>query len=233
MRNNGPWSDEELLHLSSVQEIFGGFVHEVAQPLNAIMIASQVLQLKVERSSLPQEEKSFVSQRLDIVAGQVQRATHILEGLRRFVARQAGRGGPVDIATVYEGIRSLMDQQFMGRGIELRLKTAAGLPPLKTDPHAAEAVLVHCLAFARDSLEAIARGHQGQSEPYGKTAVMNLGSDGGMSVVLMQWSTGTLPEGERSVDPEDRMGLVTARSVLRALGGDIRTSPSSLEAIVP
>jgi nitrogen-specific signal transduction histidine kinase len=233
MRDKGPWSDEELLHLSSVQEIFGGFAHEVAQPLNAIMIASQVLQLKVQRSSLSSDEKSFVSQRLAIVAAQVQRATQIVDGLRHFVVREAECGGPADIAGVYERIRSLMDQQFMGRGIELRLEASGGLPPIRTAPHTAEAVLVQCLAFARDSLEAIALRHEGRSDPFQEVAVMSFRSDRGMSVVLMQWGMGSLREGEYPIDPEDRMGLVTARSVLRSRGGDLRTTPSSLEAVIP
>ena len=55
---------EDLLRLASLGEVFGGFAHEIAQPLNAIMIASQVVQLKVERSALPKEEKEFITQRL-------------------------------------------------------------------------------------------------------------------------------------------------------------------------
>jgi signal transduction histidine kinase len=233
MQDKGPWSAEDLLHLSSVQELFGGFAHEVAQPLNAIMIASQVLQLKVQRSALSQEEKSFLSQRLGIVASQVQRATQIVDGLRHFVAGGADYGSPSDIAGAYERIRSLMDQQFMGRGIDMRLESAGSLLPVKMNLHEAESVLVHCLAFVRDSLEEIGRRHEGQSPPFQKTAVMTFGSRQNVSVVSVQWSMGSLPPGEAPIDPEERTGLMTARSVLRSQGGDLRTSPSSLEAIIP
>ncbi len=79
-------SQEDLLRLASLGEVFGGFAHEIAQPLNAIMIASQVVQLKVERSDLPEEEKKFVVHRLSIVTSQVQKASEIVESLRQRVA---------------------------------------------------------------------------------------------------------------------------------------------------
>ena len=65
---------DEILHLTSFKEIFGGFAHEIAQPLNALMIAAQVIQFKVEQSILLQDEKSYVLQRLDLMMKQVKRA---------------------------------------------------------------------------------------------------------------------------------------------------------------
>jgi len=54
--------DEDILHLTSLEEVFGGFAHEIAQPLHTIMIASQVLQLKLARTDLADAEKEFLTQ---------------------------------------------------------------------------------------------------------------------------------------------------------------------------
>lgn len=233
MQDESPWSGKEMLHLSSVREVFGGFAHEVSQPLNAIMIASQVIQLKIERSPLSQDEKSFLNQRLAIVATQVQRVTQIVDELRQFVAGRTNYGGPVDLARIYERIRGFMDQQFMGRGIELRVESAQGLPLLQTDPHLAETVLVYCLAFARDSLEAIGQSYESQGVPHQKLVSVSLLTDHGMSLLRVQWGVGKNLERDFNIDPESRVGLVAARSVLRSEGGDLRTTPSSVTAAIP
>jgi nitrogen-specific signal transduction histidine kinase len=233
MQDQNPWSDKELLHLSSVREIFGGFAHEVAQPLNAIMIASQVVQLKVERSPLSHEEKSFVNQRLAIVSEQVQRATQLVEGLRQFVAARMSDAGPANLKGTYERVHSLMHQQFIGRGIEIAMEAVPGFEPLKTDCHVVEAVLVHCLSYARDSLEAIAQWHENVRIPFQRSASVGCLTSRGASVLRVQWRTGKLPENQFAVDPEARMGLVTARSVLRSEGGDLRILPASVVATIP
>ena len=54
-----PLADEDVLQLTAFEELFAGFAHEIAQPLNAIMIASQVIQLKMEAASLTSDEKAF------------------------------------------------------------------------------------------------------------------------------------------------------------------------------
>ncbi len=45
MESNDLLAHEDILQLTSLREVFGGFAHEIAQPLNAIMIATQVFQL--------------------------------------------------------------------------------------------------------------------------------------------------------------------------------------------
>ena len=52
-------ADEDVLQLTAFEELYAGFAHEIAQPLNAIMIASQVIQLKIEATGLTSDEKTW------------------------------------------------------------------------------------------------------------------------------------------------------------------------------
>ena len=158
----------ELLHLMSLKEVFGGFAHEIAQPLNAVMIASQVLKMKVERSVLPFEEQSFLCKRLDLIADQVRRATEIVNELRAFSRKDdpTAETGPADPKTLFEKIHSLMAQQFISRGIELTWTAEPDLPALALAPHLAESLLVLALALARDFVQTAATGPpQGTGAP--------------------------------------------------------------------
>ena len=146
---------EEILHLTSLAEVFGGFAHEIAQPLNAIMIASQVMQLKVERSALPDTEKAFMSQRLSIVAAQVQRASKVVETLRKFTRRNSNHKAGSDLEHTLREILGLMDQQFVMRGIEVMLDSTPSLSPIEADLSITERIVVQSLAFSRDR----GRGH--------------------------------------------------------------------------
>ncbi len=67
-----PLADEDVLQLTTFEELFAGFAHEIAQPLNAVMIASQVIQIKIDGTSLSPDEKAFFTQRLGIVTSQIQ-----------------------------------------------------------------------------------------------------------------------------------------------------------------
>ena len=151
-------SPEEILHLTSLREIFNGFTHEIAQPLHTIMIASQVLQLKISRTNFVETDKDFLTQRLDIVVNQIQRATQIIESMRRFARGEQHDGYPINARELLNRVQTLMGQQFAGRGIDLIVKSEEGLPSLAGNPAIVEDVLVHCLAFARDTI-ALARHH--------------------------------------------------------------------------
>ena len=86
-------SQEDVLALIALREVLGGFAHEIAQPLNAIMMASQVVQLGIRRSTLLEEEKSFIAQRLDILSSQVHKAGNILEGYQDIHSESCIRDG--------------------------------------------------------------------------------------------------------------------------------------------
>ncbi len=224
---------EEILHLTSLAEVFGGFAHEIAQPLNAIMIASQVMQLKVERSGLPDNDKAFMSQRLSIVAAQVQRASSVVETLRKFTRRSGNQKGISDLEHILKEILGLMDQQFVMRGIDVALECRQSLSAIAADLSTAERILVQSLAFSRDTLAAIGNWHASEGFPYEKKMRIHVMEMNGHQLMHISWSLGQLPEGTRLVDPSVHTGLATATAVLSAMGGSLTARDDGLTILFP
>jgi phosphoglycerate-specific signal transduction histidine kinase len=222
----------EILHLTSLAEVFGGFAHEIAQPLNAIMIASQVLQLKVERSDLSTPEKNFLVQRLATVTNQVQRASDIVEALRGFTRRSADRAG-THVADIFRRVFGLMEQQFIIRSIAVDVDLAEDLPPVIGEVDTIQEIMVQGLAFSREAVSAIANWHNTHGVPYDKRLQVYFTQTQPEQAMHLDWDLGQFPKGSTVLDPCTHLGLSTAGSVLRGRGGSLLARDDGLTLAFP
>lgn len=192
---------DEIIRLKALREIVGGFAHEISQPLNAIMIATQVLKLGTERSGMPQEERTFFLQRLDLVGSQIRKAGNTIELLRRFIKGQVSSDEGLELKGVIETILSLMGQQLSGRGIRV-VRDLGDAPQItRLDLQSAESLLVRCLACARDRIESVGRKYDLKSLPYDKVLEIRLFGTGEGPQIFMQWQdTFSLDDEERTDD---------------------------------
>lgn len=225
-------SQKDILQLVSLREVFGGFAHEIAQPLNAIMIAAQVLQLRVQRGGLAEEEKSFLVNRLGIVASQVQRATLIVDSLRSF-SKPRSPSATADIKSSFETVHSLMQQQLMGRGLDLIWECADPLPTINGDSHAVELILIQGLAFARDSVEAIGQWHEQNGLPFSKTVTVELIALDGRPTARIAWRQGKVPEDSQMLAGENAVGIALAASILESMDGSLVINANSVSITFP
>jgi|UniRef100_A0A7C4AT73 signal transduction histidine kinase len=146
-------SAAEILRLKALKEAVGGFAHELSQPLNALMIASQVIKMVVEKSALSQSERSFILQRLDIVTTQVRKASNTIDAMRTFVRGAAQTNDATDVREVVDFTLSLMGQQLSARGIRL-VRNIADYPLLtRLNRAASECIMIAATAYARDLIE--------------------------------------------------------------------------------
>ncbi len=229
--NMGTGEDKEradILHLTSLQEVFGGFAHEIAQPLNAVMIAAQVIQLKVQQSVLLEEEKAYMVQRLNLISNQVKRASEIVESIRLFSRADRSSTKEVDLRAVLQKILGLMGQQFMGRGIELRWESAEDISLVSGNPHLIEGIVVQALAYARDAVEATNSWHEGTGILYRKSLLVQLANLDACARLRLTWDRGEFPQGRLPVDANTRRGLLAADSILSTTGGLLEFSDDSL-----
>jgi nitrogen fixation/metabolism regulation signal transduction histidine kinase len=222
-------SQEDLLRLSALREVLGGFAHEIAQPLNAIMIASQVVQLGIERSALSNEEKAFLLQRLGIVSLQVRRAGTIVDAMRKFI-----RGSPAgprpertDVAAVLESVCALMSQQLSSRGIALKRQLDEPRPTTSVELGIVECVIVHGFGFARDSVESASRRCEDAGISHNKNLQLKLFPDHGDCVVNIRWNIGDPSTLNESIHPISA-GLATASSILTSHGGKLEATADSI-----
>ena len=133
------------------------------------MIASQVIQFKVDRSFLTEEEKEFLEHRLNIVTGQVQKAIEIIDSLRVFT--KGGKSGDeVSVKQVVEKVHGLMGQQFVGRGIDLELNCDEPVTEERhvSDPNLVENIVVQALAYSRDTVSRLGQCQEQSTQCYGR-----------------------------------------------------------------
>jgi nitrogen-specific signal transduction histidine kinase len=225
-------ADEDVLQLTAFEELFAGFAHEIAQPLNAIMIASQVIQLKIEAAGLTGDEKAFFGQRLGIITSQIQKVSHLLESFRAFSRRGlSGSGAPADVNTIFTRIYSLMAQQFTARGIQVGIEAADPLPLILKQFGKIEGAIVQGLAFTRDTISAIGQWHKDAGIEYDKSLQVRLIEVEGTSGMHLLWNKGQIPGGAIAFHPDHHLGLVAAGSVLRTMGGMLEAGDTSLRFI--
>lgn len=231
MGQENRFKQEEILRLVSLREVFGGFAHEIAQPLNAIMIASQVIQLKLDRSFLSEEEKYFLSQRLQIVSSQVQRASEVIENLRTFSRSGGSPTAGCCLKSAFERIHGLMGQQLAGRGIDLHCDSQIDHSLTIARFHFTEGVIVQGLAFSRDCVMNIHKWHEEHNLPYNKAITVRLLQ--GPSQVNIYWNLGNLPENVGVISNESHAGLQAAVNVIETAGGSLIADRTGLKIAFP
>ncbi len=234
MKDRLSLGEEELVAMASLKEIVGGFIHEIAQPLNAIMIASQVIQMKLQRGQAPDEEKAYSVDRLKVIGSQVQRANEILDSLRGFARGGSSQAVRVaDLATSVQVVKGLMSQQFISRGIELTLEGMEHACAVGADPNLVLGVMVMALAFVRDKVQLIGERHAADDRKHKKSAQVCLMRGEGVSSVRMTWDPGDVPSGEDPPEPRSLVGLLAARTLITGAGGTIEHGKSSLVITFP
>jgi C4-dicarboxylate-specific signal transduction histidine kinase len=214
---------EDIVRLKALREVLGGFAHEISQPLNAIMIATQVLKLGTQRSGLSHEERGFFLQRLELVASQVRKAGDTIEVLRKFIKGPPSSENVTNLKTTIETILSLMGQQLSGRGIRVILAINEAHYSTSLDVQTTESLLVNSLAFARNAVESVGRKHEGEGLPYDKVLEIRLYLEEERPQVHIEWQDTFRLQDEQENDAVD-YGLQEAASVLSSLGGQINTT---------
>ncbi|GEM_PF-4238292 len=228
MDNGSALDREDLLHLMSLKEVLDAFVHEIRQPLNVIMLACQVIRLRMEQTPLAEDVSGFLIQRSDLIASQVRRATETVKSVSTFSRPSGSDEAQADVAAVFRKVNNLMGQQFSSREIQLRWDFGHGPLLVAVPSHIVEAVIIQSLAFARDTVQAIGAWHRGQDFSYLQSVTATLVNEGGEAGLRLGWNAGQLSNGAFLIDPRTHPGLLVTSSVLSNWGGDLSAATDSL-----
>lgn len=137
----------------SLGEMATGVAHELNQPLNNIgLLTSRVLR-RLSRLDA-EEERRFISEKLQRVQGQVERAGRIIEQLRTFGRRSSEtKLLSFDLRPPVAHVEDMLGEQLRQAGIELEVDLPEDLPPALGDAGQLEQVLLNMLINARDAFE--------------------------------------------------------------------------------
>ena len=138
--------------LAGLGEMATGVAHELNQPLNNIGLLTSRMVRKLDRSS---PDAEFMSEKLQKVQGQVQRASKIIDQLRTFGRTNTMKVSSFPVRRPIESVLDLLRQQFASRGIRLDVDVPDDLPEIKADEAQLEQVLINLLNNARDALDQI------------------------------------------------------------------------------
>ncbi|RQO59163.1 PAS domain-containing sensor histidine kinase [Pseudomonas sp. KBW05] len=135
--------------MATLGEMATGLAHEINQPLNVMRMAiANVL----KRLSSGEVQIDYLSEKLQRIDTQVQRAARVVDHMRVFGRRSEIEQQPFDPAQAVEGTLSLLSEGLRGKGVDVRLTPAGFTVQVKGYVDQLEQVLINLMVNARDAL---------------------------------------------------------------------------------
>ena len=225
---------EEIMRLSLFPEMLGGLSHELAQPLNAITLACEVMRLKIGRTDLSDTEKDFFDVRLKGVKNQVTRAVSLMEQFRLLFNEQVQQDGPADIYKSLDCVLELVMQQLSARGINLTIEKHTDAVYSKWPPRLVEMALAHCLVFVRNRIDRVRK----LADDSAKSLMCNLSIelrsvDSGAQIDFRFDERGHTDQDDSSVAAMSSFGLRAAMETVAMHGGDLIPEKGLVRLMLP
>jgi signal transduction histidine kinase len=201
--------------LSAVGELAASVVHEVKNPVAAIVGYAQ---LGREAGQLPEAHELF-----GLVEAQAWRASEVLQDMLEFTRREPPAAERLDPSTVAEDAVRLLRHPLRLRGVTLQTELPEGAPPLHAHAGELQQVLVNLLMNAADAMD-------GRPE---RVATLGIAvRDGRVIFSVRDTGSGIPPELlERIFQPffttkkgrdGTGLGLSVSQRLVRDMGGEIR-----------
>jgi len=137
--------------MQTLGEMSAGMAHELTQPLNAIKIGNDYLRrMIINGKTLSSEDLDRVALS---VAGQVQRASDIINRLREFGRKPDFRMEPVDLNAVINNVVQIVGQQLVLNNIRVEFNLDQSLSSILANANRLEQVIFNLVSNARDAIE--------------------------------------------------------------------------------
>jgi signal transduction histidine kinase len=212
---------EQLTHLSRVSmlgQLSGGIVHELNQPLTAILSNAQAAQHFIANKNADPELLAEILQ--DIIVAD-QRAGEVIRRLHALFRRGEREFERLDAKELVQDVLRILHSDLVVRGVEIQADLREGLPPIDGDRVELQQVLLNLVMNACDAMRAVAEGKRGL---YIRTR--SVGADGVQISVRDSGEGFAAEEYQRLFDPFYStkpqglgLGLSICRAIVRAHRG--------------
>ncbi len=200
--------------LALAGQMAASVAHQIGTPLN--LISGYVQMLRANH-----EDASPDGERLRTIQDQIGRVTAIVQSLLDETRRPALALRPLPPGELLKGLAELVRPSLMGRGIELDLEVAPGLPPVSADPAQLEQALLNLVSNAVDAM------------PEGGRLSLAARADDGQVALFVTDTGAGIPPGDLSrvfeplytTKPPGKgtgLGLPILREIVEAHGGTVR-----------
>ena len=142
---------EQLLHaqrLATLGEMATAITHEMRQPLTIMHMQAELIKMDLQELNPPEA----VLAAIDSMFIEIDRATDIMEYMRKFSRRDAEEIELIDLHSPIRKSVSFFLEQFRNNGFTLGLDLAEMTPPVPVNNQRIEQVLVNFLTNARHAL---------------------------------------------------------------------------------
>jgi len=145
--------DNQLIQASKMTnlgEMSAGIAHELNQPLNTIKMASEFLEMMIERNKkVPEHDLYDVVKE---VSCQADRAAGIINRLRDFGRKADFTKEKIYINTPIRGVLEILGKQLSLQNIDVELDLNETIPPVLAHNNRIEQVIFNLITNARDAL---------------------------------------------------------------------------------
>ncbi|MCA1790386.1 MAG: PAS domain-containing sensor histidine kinase [Thioalkalivibrio sp.] len=213
---------EEVAHasrLSSVTVLAASLVHELSQPLAAAHLYAEAAVALGQKEPL---DRTYLLSVMDDMRGQVDRATRIVEGLRRFMRRGEIKKEPSRLEERIREAVALVTPLARRKRVRLKLDLQTEPVIVRANPLQIEQVLVNLLCNAIEAIDLasspIRNIHVGVETLVGAARVTVADSGPGLDPDWVARIFGVL---ETKKESGMGMGLAISRTIVEAHGGKI------------
>lgn len=143
----------ELTRLNAMGELAAGIMHELNQPLTAILSYNQAAQRLIK-----QNNSEPVPALLDAAVVQIKRTDALLQGFRHKLANEQTDYQPIDLSVLWSRVIMLLDNEIRRHKIRVSSHIPLSLPVLFAPPLWVEQILHNILSNAIQAQQIHTRG---------------------------------------------------------------------------
>lgn len=137
--------------LATLGEMAAGIAHEMNQPLAAISLAAQNLELILEDEP---PDLPFAQTKVERIQAQTDRASRIVSHMRVFARQSYDHDQSFVVSRQVAEVLGIVGEQLRNHDIEFNQSYESPEPTVKGDPLQFEQVLINVLTNARDAIDA-------------------------------------------------------------------------------
>jgi histidine kinase len=176
--------------MKTLGEMSAGMAHELNQPLNAIRMGSEFLEMMVERGTIEQDHLTQVVREISV---QVDRASEIINTLREFCRKGDLHRERLDLNKSIRSVLRLVDRQLVLQNIDVRLDLDESIRPILAQNNRFQQVMFNLLLNARD---AIVKKQESDPDGERRISIRTYGGNGQVAVAVADTGTG-IPDADR------------------------------------
>lgn len=213
--------------MAALGQMSASIAHELRQPLNTISLAVQNLEILLEA---PEVDSEAVASKTKRVLAQVERASEVIDRMRRFGRKSAGEQTTVLLRDLVENVEAIMHHVLLRAGVRFEADVPEGLAVIG-DQLQFEQVLGNLIQNAVDAISGIGAKHERDEGVIRIRAAPSSGGKGEISLRVEDSGPGFRQEvlaralepffTTKSAEHGTGLGLAICDTIIRESGGRI------------